>query len=85
MNLNHYANARRETQEWFLRQDGRNVVECVSMIACSTHIPAIVCAFWIGEVSGWPQQILDNIETLYETYSYVEILGIPESYPGRKK
>lgn len=84
MNLNHYITAKAEIQEWYLRQRGRSGPECISIIASSTHVPAIVCAFFIGEISGWPEDVLDNIETLYKTYSYVGVVGIPESYPRRK-
>lgn len=84
MNLNHYSTAKKEVQAWFLRQEGRDIVQCISVISVATHIPAIVCAFWIGEVSGWTQPVMDNIQTLIKCYNYKDIGGIPDSYPGEK-
>jgi len=85
MNIDHYKTAKAEIQSWYLRQDNKDPVWCVSLISASSHVPAIVCAFWIGEVSGWPESILKNIENLYLGYSYKNIEGIPDSYPGVRK
>jgi len=86
MNLNHYITAKKEIQSWFLRQENMKPVYCISLISATSHVPAIVCAFWIGEVADWPEEVLKNIESLIRDYNYTyeNIKGIPDSYPGRK-
>lgn len=84
MNIDHYQSTKKEIQEWYLRQVGMEVVYCISLISASSHVPAIACAFFIGEVAGWPQEVLDNIETLIKCYSYTNIKGVPDSFPGRR-
>lgn len=84
MNLNLYLNTKKDIQDLILKQKGVDIIEAFSLVAVATHTPAIVCAFYIGEITGWPQEILDNIQTLIKTYGYINIEGIPESYPGKK-
>jgi hypothetical protein len=84
VDISNYDSTKKEIQAWFLRQESRGVVECISLIAVSTHVPAIACAFYIGEVAGWPPEVMSNIQTLIKTYSYKNLKGVPESYPGEK-
>ena len=71
-------------QTWFLDQKTLTVGEAGSIIAVATNVPIIVCYFYMGEVSGWTKEILDGIEKFIDFYNYKVIVGIPESYPGRR-
>lgn len=84
MNLNDYLHLKKDIQKLFLVQNGKDVVRNYTMVSVCCHIPTIVCAFFVGEMLGWPLELLKNIEHLKSDYSYKEILGIPNSYPGDK-
>lgn len=55
--------------------------QAVSILSVSTMVPCIVIAYWIGEITGWPQEILHTIEVLMKFYGYTEILNKPEGAP----
>ena len=84
MNINHYINAKKEIQKLFLKQKDKEILWSISMISVCTHVPVIACTFYIGELLGWPEEILDSIKRLTKNYSYRNIEGIPESYPKER-
>ena len=84
MNINDYSYSKKEVQESFLKQKNVDIVYSYTLISVSIHVPTIVCAFFVGEITDWPKELLDNIEVLIKTYGYTNLLGIPDSYPGRK-
>ena len=84
MNIDHYVNSKKEILEMFFRQEGGNRLQTISLISVCNHIPIIACLFFVGEALNWPEDILDNIKMLYKVYSYRDIQGIPESFPGER-
>jgi hypothetical protein len=84
MNLNDYSHLKKDIQKMFLVQNGTDIVRNYTMVGVCCHVPVIVCAFFIGEMLNWPQELLVNIEQLRTDYSYNTIEGIPEGYPGDK-
>ncbi len=84
MNINDYNHLKDDIQKVFLTQKGTDIVYNYTLIAASIHVPTIVCAFYVGEILGWPKELVDNIEVLRRTYGY-NLRGIPESFPGRKE
>lgn len=84
MNINHYSGCKKEIQELFFQQKNSNRLQNISMISVCTHTPIIACLFFVGEALDWPQDILDNIKLIVKVYSYKDIQGVPESYPGEK-
>ena len=71
-------------QEWFLEQTFFEPKAAASCMAAALHIPVIAICFYLGEVSNWHPDFLDNIESLIKCYNYTKIEGIPDSYPGRR-
>lgn len=67
-----------------LGQKGVTITQAISFISVCTHVPVIVVSFFVGEHLGWPVEILDNIKLLVKDYSYENLEGVPESYPGDK-
>jgi hypothetical protein len=53
----------------------------IGMAASITHVPAIVCAYWIGEETGWPPKVMQSIKAITEFYGYTEIANKPPSAP----
>lgn len=78
-----YKANKESTQRWYLDKGVKfeDPEYCVSMMACSSMCPAIVVAYWIGEVSGWPEIIQETIRRLTAFYGYTEILNKPEGSP----
>jgi hypothetical protein len=82
VDLNKYTVNKKPIQDWYRNnKDNAPIGLMVSSMAVSTMCPCIVVAFYIGEVSGWPQEILESIERLTKFYDYTEVIGKPESYP----
>ena len=55
--------------------------QSVSILAVSTMVPCIVIAYWIGEITNWPPEIIRSIESLMLFYGYTEILDKPPGAP----
>ena len=53
----------------------------ISVFAASSHVPCIVIAYWLGELSNWHPDVVSNIKTLIESYGYEEILNKPNGSP----
>ena len=81
IDLNSYLLSKPFIQKWYLEKGGNDPKKAVSIMSSSTHIPAIVVAFYIGEVDGWSKEIMSTIKSLNNFYDYTEILNIPESCP----
>lgn len=84
VNLNDYIHLKKDIQKMFLVQGGTDIVRNYTMVGVCCHVPVIVCAFFVGEMLNWPPQLLINIDQLINDYSYKDIVGIPDSYPGVK-
>lgn len=82
VDLERYSLSKKLVQDWFLSQKIKDINSAVPILACSTLIPCIVIAFYIGEVDGWSPEILRKIKVLTEFYGYKEIINKPAGYPG---
>lgn len=84
MNINHYILCKKEVIELFHKQTDPDILQSISLISVCLHVPCIAVSFFVGEALGWPEEIVDSIERLTKSYSYKNIEGIPEGYPGKK-
>lgn len=80
VDINKYIINKKFIQEWFL-ENGEEMGLSVSIMANSTMVPCVVCAFWIGEAAGWPTEMKSKIERLVKFYGYTEIIGVPDTCP----
>lgn len=80
-----YKINREPIQNWYLNNKSgvKSPSETASLMACASHTPVIVCCFYIGEIDGWSEDILESIQRLINFYGYKEIENIPEGYPGK--
>ena len=85
VDLSLYSTNKTFVQTWYLNQDSLKPNEAAARMAVATNVPVIACAFFIGEVSGWPPEVLTSIERLIDFYRYTEIIGISDCYPGRRE
>jgi hypothetical protein len=69
-------------QKWYREHGNNDPRKVVSVMATATMVPCIVVAYWIGEITGWPQEIHDAIDSLTKFYGYTEVKNKPENYPG---
>lgn len=84
INLETYKLSKKFIQETYISRYKNDLDFGISFLSAVTYVPVIVCAFYIGEVDGWSDKILNIIDRMTDFYGYKEILGIPESYPDRK-
>jgi hypothetical protein len=66
---------------WYDNWGHKKPEDSIASMAVATGTPCVVCAFWIGEYTGWPQWSLDSIERLIKFYGYDQILNMPEGCP----
>lgn len=52
--------------------------DLITNFSVSTHIPLIVCAFYMAKIKGMDEEISQKIETLMKFYKYDEIVGVEE-------
>lgn len=67
--------------KWLESDNKKDLTTLISTMAASTLIPCIVLAFWAGEATGWPPEIIDMINRLIDFYDYSDIVGKPENSP----
>lgn len=84
VDLKHYELSKNFIQRTFLSQKNVEIKNVVSLISAATHVPVIVCYFYIGELLNWPEEILRSINNLLIFYGYEEVTNIPESYSRSK-
>jgi hypothetical protein len=84
VDLNRYLTRKEYIQKIFTDRKDLTFEKGIGIAAVATHVPVIVCAFYLGELLNWPQNAIDSIERLKKSYNYTEIKGIPDSYPGSK-
>lgn len=84
MDVNKYINNRAFVHQWYEKnKESIKIQKAISTLACSTGVPCICLAFWLGEVTDWPEEILNSIEKLRGFYGYTDVIGKPASYPGK--
>lgn len=76
-----YSKSKAFVQEWHLQHGRGDHLGTIAKYAGYTHIPCIVLAYWVGEVTGWPKVVVDNIESLKKFYGYIEIKNAPPGAP----
>jgi hypothetical protein len=73
--------------KWFVRQwwekNKREYTpgKAVSTLAVSTMVPCVVIAYWIGELTEWPPEMVVHVKTLMDFYGYTKILNKPPGSP----
>lgn len=80
IDLDVYSKQKAFVQNWF-KSKNYPIGYAISMSSVMTMIPVIVCAYWIGEASGWQQESLDKILKIKEFYGYTRIDGKPPGAP----
>jgi hypothetical protein len=52
--------------------------DLITNYAVSSHVPLIVCAFYMAKIKGMDEETQEFIEKLKRFYRYDEIVGIKE-------
>lgn len=52
--------------------------DLITNYAVSTHVPLIVCAYYLARIEGMSDELMSTIERLRKFYKYDEIVGIDE-------
>lgn len=82
IDLDLYAVNKRFVQEWFEKnKESYDLGYCISNLAIMTMCPVIVIAYWIGDLTGWPPEVITKIERLKEFYGYTHISNKPPGSP----
>jgi len=77
-----YEASKQFVKNLYDRNEGReDLKSLISIISASSHVPCIVVAFWIGELSYWHTDVIENIEVLIKAYGYKKILNKPKGSP----
>jgi hypothetical protein len=84
VDLDRYTVNKRDIHLYYERNKDRTKVrDMVSILSAPPpFVPCIVVAFYLGEVSGWPPEILECIQNLAKYYHILEIKNKPPGYPG---
>lgn len=74
-----YDSQREAAQCWYKERD-LALDEASSRMALWTGVPVIVCCFWIGEITGFSDKLLNKMRRIVEFYDYREIDGMYYSF-----
>lgn len=78
---NKYTLNKEFVQKWYRDHGNNEPAKVVSVMATATMVPCIVVAYWIGEITDWPEEIIVSIQSLIKFYGYTEIKNKPEGSP----
>jgi hypothetical protein len=53
----------------------------ISSLSVSTMVPCICVAYYVGEVSGWPEEVIETIKRLTKFCGYSKIINVPDGCP----
>jgi len=52
--------------------------DVITTFAVATHVPLIVCAYYLARIEGMNPDLINTIERLKQFYKYDEIIGIEQ-------
>lgn len=81
IDLETYSANKKFIMDWAVNKGGNDPASQIGMVASITFVPAIVCAYWIGEATGYPDKVQKSIKSLIDFYGYTEILNKPPNAP----
>lgn len=81
VDLDLYKVSKQAAQRWYITKGHNHEQMAVSMMSLLTGAPCIVSAYWIGEVTGWPEWVKNTIDELTKFYQYKDIKNKPENCP----
>lgn len=81
IDVNKYSINEKVVKEWYLENGDNKPGIAISIMANATMVPCIVVAYWIGDVSGWPPEVIKSIHALMKFYGYTQVLNIPANSP----
>lgn len=55
--------------------------DAVATMANATTVPCIIVAYWLGEITGYPDWLKKTVDSLVKFYGYTEIKNKPEGCP----
>jgi len=58
-----------------------DIYKIISSLSVSTMVPCVAVAYYIGEISGWPEEVIDTIKRLTKFYGYSKIINVPDGCP----
>lgn len=83
VDIEKYALNRPFIRTWIEQNRNIDLKKAIGILASSIGVPCIVVAYYLGEVSGWPLEIEESIQTYMKFYRYDEVLNIPKDCPYR--
>lgn len=66
---------------WYEEKGNGDINYAISLMSSVTSVPAIVVAFWIGELTKWDAVAINTIRVLIDYYGYDEIINKPHNSP----
>lgn len=81
IDLEAYSANKKFIMDWAVNKGGNDPAGQISILASITFVPAIVCAYWIGEATGYPDKVQQHIKSIIDFYGYTEIENKPPNAP----
>jgi hypothetical protein len=80
INLNNYKNSLKAVELYLSSNKTMSISDKITVLAVSTHMPLIVCAYYVAKIEGFNKEIHDKINQLMSFYKYDEIIGVEELF-----
>lgn len=79
VNIALYEKNKYHAADWYKRT--KDIHRTIGMVSSITMVPAIVVAYWVGELTNWSEESLKAIRSIKNFYDYSEIQNKPEGAP----
>jgi len=76
-----YEASKKRIVSWYESHGNGDIKGSIGFLASSYSVPAIVVAYWLGELSNWHPDIVKSIVTIRDFYGYTSIINKPEGSP----
>jgi hypothetical protein len=81
LDIDRYSANKEFIQDYYRGHKDEPLTRMIALLSTSTMVPCVVVSYYVGEVAGWPEEVVDSIKRLTEFYDYDDILNKPEGSP----
>lgn len=85
IDINKYRSSKEIVQRWYLTKGNDDLNQAIPTAACFTGIPCLVIIFYLADILGWDDFLVDRANSLIDFYGYTEILNKPDGCPKEIK
>ena len=68
-------------RDWLIIHKNRSIRDAISILSNALNCPCLVTAFYISELAGWSEDVIECIKGQKEYYRYEDVINMPANCP----